>query len=355
MEDDIFKIYYNILNQYKKNLKNKESYKRELASLKDIYSENKIWLRQNMIDKIQKRVEKLARLIARGNLCDLVVYNSHDYIKENMNIINTAIGFEEMESITKKRGALLQEFLLKMRPFFINREITTINYKKEDFLNNSSIVCLCGETSFIKDEDLFICTSCYHENIKLINTGTLGCAEKIINKTFYDRKVHFKECMNQYQSKQNVEISQKVYDDIIGRLSANRQFDAKNQRTLKQISIKHIHYYLKELGYSKYYEDAILIYTTITKKPCNDISHLEEKLLDDFEKLTDMYDKTYKNNERKNFIKNKYILYQLLRKYNHPCNKEDFVVFKTEERKEYHDNICKNLFDMLSWPYESIS
>jgi ribosomal protein S24E len=33
-------------------------------------------------------------------------------------------------------------------------------------------------------------------------------------KYTYDRKVHFRDCINQYQGKQNSTIHQKIYDDL---------------------------------------------------------------------------------------------------------------------------------------------
>jgi hypothetical protein len=82
-----------------------------------------------------------------------------------------------------------------------------------------------------------------------------------------------------------------------------------------------------------------------------DISHLEEQLLDDFNVLTELYS-TIKHIKRKSFINSQHVLYQLLRRHKFPCNKDDFIVLKTTDRKCFHDEITKELFEALGWNHE---
>ncbi len=53
----------------------------------------------------------------------------------------------------------------------------------------------------------------------------------------------------------------------------------------------------------------------------------------DFDKLTEQYDLLFKDIERKKFYKYPICLFQLLRKHGYNCNKDDFAVLKTTERK----------------------
>ena len=91
----------------------------------------------------------------------------------------------------------------------------------------------------------------------------------------------------------------------------------------------------------------------MTEQDIPDISHLENNLLLDFDLLVDMYDKMFKN-DRKNFINNQYVLYQLLRKYKYQCRKEDFNFLKTNDRKLYHDSVCQKLFEKLGWNFQPV-
>ena len=105
------------------------------------------------------------------------------------------------------------------------------------------------------------------------------------------------------------------------------------------------------LGFYKHYENINLIHYTLTGKKPDDISNLEDNLLQDFDILAELYDRRYKNIKRKNFINTQYVLYQLLTRYKHPCNKSDFTILKTVDRKAFHDDICKTLFEELGWNY----
>jgi len=115
--------------------------------------------------------------------------------------------------------------------------------------------------------------------------------------------------------------------------------------------------FLKDTVNSKHYEDVILIYFNITGKKPNDISHLEPNLLDDFDVLTNLYDKKFKRDakfDRKNFINTQYVLFQLLRRHKYMCKKQDFNILKTIDRKSFHDDICKELFEELGWNFTAI-
>ena len=72
---------------------------------------------------------------------------------------------------------------------------------------------------------------------------------------------------------------------------------------------------------------------------------------------TNLYDIKFRKNKkftRKNFINTQYVLYQLLRKYNFPCKSSDFNILKTVERKTFHDDICRQLFNELKWNFKAI-
>ena len=111
--------------------------------------------------------------------------------------------------------------------------------------------------------------------------------------------------------------------------------------------------FLKELDYTKHYENATMIHYNMTGIKPDDIGHLEERLLEDFDLLTETYDKIFKNIDRKNFINTSFVLFLLLSKYKHPCKKEDFSVLKTSERILFHDEITKVCFNHLGWSFKT--
>jgi len=97
----------------------------------------------------------------------------------------------------------------------------------------------------------------------------------------------------------------------------------------------------------------LIQYILSGKKP-DDISNLEPNLLDDFDVLTNAYDQKYRKTQlidRKNFINTQYVLFQLLRRHKYPCKRSDFNILKTIDRKSFHDDVCKTLFEQLGWNF----
>jgi len=216
-----------------------------------------------------------------------------------------------------------------------------------------------NKKDFIIDENSYICEECgAQQDNKSMNNTSYKDADRvnISAKYSYDRKVHFRDCFLQYQGKQNCTIEQKVYDDLEDNFEKHYLLigdkNTKKEIRFSKITKEHVLMFLKELGYSKHYENVILIHYNMTGKKPDDISYLEDRLLSDFDELVETYDKHFKNKvDRVNFISTQFVLYQLLQRHKHPCKKEDFVILKTVERKEFHDNITSELFAKLHWSF----
>jgi hypothetical protein len=221
------------------------------------------------------------------------------------------------------------------------------NQKNFDIIDGEISICVeCGV-----QQDIFSYCSSY-KDIDRVNIST---------KYTYDRSVHFRDCINQYQGKQNSTINEQVYKDLENQFEAHqllvgKKGDPKEIR-FANIEREHIHLFLKETDHTKHYEDVILIHYNMTGKKPDDISHLEDVLLNDFEVLAALYDEKFikpKIIDRKNFINTQYVLYQLLKRHKYPCKKEDFNILKTMDRKSFHDDICRVLFTSLGWNFHPV-
>ncbi len=113
--------------------------------------------------------------------------------------------------------------------------------------------------------------------------------------------------------------------------------------------------FLEDLNYPDQYENIHLIHYNLTGIKPDNISHLEDVLIKDFEMLVEAYDVLFPadctKNSRKNFINAQYVLYQLLIKNKHQCERSNFTLLKTMTTRKEHDNICKILFEHLGWNF----
>jgi len=215
-----------------------------------------------------------------------------------------------------------------------------------DMLDNQNVCTECGAVI-----DQYINQVLSYKDIERVNMNA---------KYTYDRRTHFRDCLLQFQGKQNVTIADNVYTALLGKLIAHalvpdQHAQLPQDMVFEKVTKEHIILFLKDMKCVKHYEDHVLIFKHLTGKPVPDLSHLEEDLLHDFDQLVESYDKKFKyNNDRKNFINTQYVLFQLLRRHKYPCQKEDFNILKTIDRKYYHDEICSELFHDLGWNFQPL-
>ena len=144
--------------------------------------------------------------------------------------------------------------------------------------------------------------------------------------------------------------------ELHGIITAQQPGESPLKR-FSNITKEHILMFLKETGHSKHYEDVVLIYHKLTGKKVDDISHIEDALMEDFDKISNVYDQKFKFTgkiDRKSFINTQYVLFQLLRKHKYPCKLSDFNILKTLDRKSFHDDIVKEIFEHLNFNFKPI-
>ena len=334
----------NKLSQYKDQLKTLIE-TLELKNLKPRVIQSLLESKNNLIEHIKD--------IENNTTFNFYLMETAEIIQKYKEILNSPMKINFLGKVTKnnkEKDELIEQYIE------IASKYVHITYNKK---YKDKIVCNnCKSKEFdIIDNNIHVCVNCSAQQIIMKNISSYKDIDRvnISSKYIYDRRIHFRDCINQYQGKQNSTIHQKVYDDLeeqfeLHHLLVGDKNTPKHIR-FQKILKEHINIFLKELNYSKHYENVNLIYYNITDKKPDDISHLEDKLLEDFDILTEFYDKNYKHIDRKNFINTQYVLYQLLLKFKHPCNKEDFTILKTLDRKTFHDEIMSNIFMQLGWNF----
>jgi hypothetical protein len=285
--------------------------------------------------------------IKNNTKLNFYIVETAELLEEYKNILKTPIKVSFVGK-SKKNNTLKISIISK----YIQIALKYIDIDVEVSDKQKQITCVnCDNKDFsIIDENIYVCTECFAQQVVSKHTSSYNDIDRvnISSKYTYDRKVHFRDCINQYQGKQNSTIQPEVYTNLKNQFEKHHLLigDSSTPDNIRYSNItkEHVLMFLRELDYNKHYENVHLIHYNITGIKPDDITYLEDKLLDDFDNLTAVYDKLFKHINRKNFINTQYVLFQLLRRHKHPCKEEDFSILKTIDRKYFHDIV----FDLLS-------
>ena len=222
--------------------------------------------------------------------------------------------------------------------------------------NKTSVVMGCQQCGSTEIED-DVCLQCGLYIADTEDSVTSYCDSKriCINAKYkYNRIIHFKECMSQYQGKESVIVPSNVYA-LLEACFVNNHLVSKDKSVPKIIRYKkalksHIYIFLKELNLSKYYDNINLIYSKLTGKQIPNIDHLETQILNDFKSFAAVYDRKIKEMPNVDKKKNtQYILYQLLHKHKYYCKASSFGIPKALKRNVFNDIITQSCFNELKW------
>jgi len=346
--------------------------------LKEEEELSKYRLKKNTIEKILKDNSKISNNIK---------LNLQEELKQLDSLIKKGYELEEYYFYLMDTSQIIEQYKkLLVKPmkitFFGKSKQSEHTMEKDEltrlYLENIKKYCY---THVLNQEDMKqkTCTNCDLKNIvNIVDTKTTVCVDcglqteltsdsssfkdssrvNLSCKYTYESRIHFRDCVNQYQGKQNTTIPDIVFKNLEKQFELHGLLNGDEKTVtntrFSKITREHIYLFLRETGHSTHYEDVFLIHYKLTGKKPNDISHLEQQLMEDFDILINLYDKKFKQLrkiDRKSFINTQYVLFQLLRRHKYMCKKEDFNMLKTLDRKSFHDDICKELFEELGWNF----
>lgn len=354
---DILSIHSDILNNFKQQEQKIPLLQQRLQELKHILNNNNEERITHVINEEINELQKIINCLESKELYHFYLLQTTPLLENYKKELQKPLQVSFMGEISKPDTIVIDE--IKKSYLSVAKKI---KYLPElNIIKNIENICSYCQQKQIEQIDIntFVCKSCGFD----VELPQIAFSYKdserinIVPKYTYDRRIHFKDTINQFQGKQNSTIATEVYDQLIEKCKIHKLIDENAtslQDKFKKVTKQHIFIFLKETGFSKHYEDIKLIYYNLTGTPLDDISHLEEQLMQDFDTLSNLYDQQYiqtKKINRKNFINTQYVLYQLLKRHKYPCDKRDFNFLKTTDRKNFHDEICSNLFDQLGWNF----
>ena len=365
-EIDILSIHSDILKSFSYKRENIDKYKEKLNQYNVTKEINTLSTRiKNDIQIKIVELEKYIYNIESNELENFYIMETTDILQEYKDEISKSfsvsfMGKTKLNNVQKNN--IINKYINIAKHYKSDLQINVTSKSKKNICNNCK-----NKTDFDINDNNYICIECGNVISFVDNQSSYKDNERvnISQKYTYDRKIHFRDCMNQFQGKQNSTINDKIYDELIEQFDLHRLLvDSDNPKIrFKNITKDHIYLFLKETDNTKHYEDTVLIYYKLTGNKPPDISTLEPQLLEDFDTLTNLYDIKCKRDpdffdkigtERKNFINTQYVLYQLLKRHKYTCKKSDFNILKTMDRQSYHDDICKELFEELHWNFSAL-
>lgn len=376
---DLLEVHEYVKKKLQSNKKDLETYENILSTLNNNTEKHNDKLLNQKIDNIKDGIVKNINLFKSNKCIQNYLLETSEIIadyKSNLKVpiklcfVQTNQINKDNEKIREKKKKLFLKYLQIVSNYTDISDLKLdIDFKEKNGPEYRCKNCDNTESYKVINFQIYICNICNSEEF-FTKYRTSYNAHNRLNmsvKYDYDRRNHFIHCINQYQGKQSVNIEPEVYQKLEQCFNSHYLLvgdeNTHKFKRYERVSKETILLFLKDLGYSKHYENINLIYYNITDNKPDDITHLEEKLINDFDILTSLYDKllnhlykeVFPNEERKSFINTQYVLYQLLLKYKHPCKHSDFSILKTIERKKFHDDISKYLFNILGWNHHSIT
>lgn len=353
---DIITIDNRVQKRFKNERENLSKYKQELITVKNTLS----------LENLSLRVRK--SLYRKDKELTQKIYDTENETYLNLYIAKTASLIQEYKRLLKipikmsfigkpikndsKNKEVIKNYLNIVKSYYSDESCN------EDVSEESKIICPdCDCTEFeIEGGNIYICINCFAQQTYSFSISSYNDVERVnvTSKYLYERKIHFRDCLKQYQGKQNCTIPPCVYTGLEEQFRLHHLLvgdkNTPKKKRFSKITKGHIMMFLKEpLCYTKQYENVHLIHYEMTSKKPPNLSHLETILLSDFDLLVEEYNKM--NIDRKNFINTYHVLYQLLRRHKFPCKRSDFPELRTPDRKSFHDEICSDLFINLGFTY----
>ena len=104
---------------------------------------------------------------------------------------------------------------------------------------------------------------------------------------------------------------------------------------------------LKDTGNSNYYDHIDIILYEMWGWKLYDFSHLEDAIMDDYDKSQRVYETLPK--DRKSSMNSQFRLYKHLKRLGFPCKSKDFRIPTTHDILEFHENIWSKICDHIGW------
>jgi len=313
----------------------------------NILKNDKIYDNKNLFNLLDKK-EKLELIYNNIN----INYNEMDYYDNVGDLINEYYDNRDNKEVVEKKTKSILDFLSDksdkkdniVKSTLYEKYFQRINGSRIYFDDGSNRIKYCIDCNIEKILDIgessYICPYCGECEIIILDED-----RQIKDYSPYKRLNHFREWLNQFQAKQNPDIPEQVFIDILKELNKNRIID------LSSLNKKNIKLILKKLNYNIYYEHVIYIINKLNNLPPPKITKDMEKIfISIFYKIQKPWE-IYKSSKRKNFLSYSYVLYKFCELLELDHLLDLFSLHKDVKKIMENDQTWEKICKYLNWEF----
>jgi hypothetical protein len=319
----------------------------------DSKPDNEIKMIIQQIDKLKNKMYDYKNKISYTKYLKEVIPLLEKYNRVASNDSKGIIFFiknkeKEKDDIINYRLRIIRDYL------DIAKDYIRIEINQKFNIKVSCPGCGLDLTKIFIDEDsgLSVCPSCGYEKESISHNSNYKDTLRLnsSNRNNYDDCENFRKALYRFQGKQNNRPPVKLYEQLdvyfirinkpIGSeiLKLPLSEDGKKKGTSREMMFEA----LADTNNSAFYDDINLILHIYWGWELPNISHLEEKIMEDYINTQQVYNSIAKK-DRNASLNIQFRLYVHLKAVDFPCTKDDFKIQTSRDSLIFHNEIWKEM------------
>ena len=240
-----------------------EGLKKRLEDMKKIQSRsvdpnNDAW--KNAMQKVEEEITKLSH----NSTLHMYLVESAEIVHKYKKVLSQPVkmsfmGPAKVSSNEKSKLEDAYSTIYEKYHKFVHSMLADVVKKKTNATAESISECTtngCDSTDFKTINETVVCDKCSCVQASTISTTSYADIDRINVSTryLYDRKVHFRDCILQFQGRQNVTIDKSVYDNLETEFDRHHLLVGDKNTPVhirfSKITNEHISMFVKELRLS---------------------------------------------------------------------------------------------------------